>query len=218
MPASARQPHLVAPLDQPASRRVAGQLGGLVALVVGGSRRRPRRASVAAGALGHHGGEVDGGRSGRGGSAVPGCGRGRGTRRCRPRPVIGDTIAPMMAAPRPAGTTTSPSTRRHTAGSRITPARGTPRAGRPRTAASPAAPGRRPGGAGRQVVEHRRSEMNDRSATTSGNGSPRSPGARSRTLVRSCTSTRVGPQPLVELAVADVDRHHPPRPAGAGSR
>ena len=56
--------------------------------------------------------------------------------------------------------------------------------------------------------------MNDRSATTTSAGAPRSPGARSRTFgALADLDPRVGPQPLVELAVADVDGHDRGRPA-----
>ena len=52
--------------------------------------------------------------------------------------------------------------------------------------------------------------MNDRSATTRANGAPRSPGVEVADVgALADLDPGVGPQPLVQLAVADVDRHHP---------
>ena len=70
--------------------------------------------------------------------------------------------------------------------------------------------------------------MNDRSATVSSTGPPMSSGTSARTLVRSCTRTRVvRPQPPHELPVSDVDRddlggaaveQDVGEPAGGGAR
>ena len=132
-------------------------------------------------------------------------------------------MAPMMAAPSPSSAAaTSSSTRRHTAGSVITPR---PRAASSRpasncgfTRSTRSAAGRRRarGHAGSTV----RSEMNDRSATRTSAGAPRSPGAHvAHVGALVDLDPGVGAEPLVELAVADVDGHDATRrPAAAGSR
>ena len=126
-------------------------------------------------------------------------------------PVSGDAMAPMMAAPScSSAAATSSSTRRHTAGSVITP--------RPRDASSrPAsncgftrstrsAPGAASASTGGSTV---RREMNDRSATTRSAGVAEVAGRQVADVgALADLDAGVGAQPLVQLAVADVDGHH----------
>ena len=224
MPASRSGSRTSWPRSPSQRRGVAGQLGRLVALVV---QEDPDDGHGVA--------------SARGRAARLGRRRRRGRRRAGRRarsagavrawtrnstfpsaPVIGDTIAPMMAAPRPrSASTTSSSTRRHTSGSRITPrprdASARPASNCGFTSSTRSAPGR---GQGHEAGEHRPQrderqvghDQRERRAEVAGRQV-----ADVGALVH--LDAVVGPQALVELAVADVDGDHPaPRPAGAGSR
>ena len=111
-------------------------------------------------------------------------------------PSSGESIQPMMVAPaasrahRP-----RPGPARGWPGPGSRPCPSPPRPARPRTAASPAAPGRRPGRAhASRAGSTVRSEMNDRSATTTSTGPPIAAASRWRTLVRSRLSTRGSPR------------------------
>ena len=71
-----------------------------------------------------------------------------------------------------------------------------------------------------QVVATVRSEMNDRSATTTSTAPPIDAGSNDRMFVRVVDRTaRVAPQPFVQLSVAHVDGDDLlPRPAAGRSR
>src|SRR5439155_6721900 len=107
-------------------------------------------------------------------------------------PFSGDSIVPMMVAPRSTNAPhTSARARSRTPGSRITPrpreASARPASNWGFTSSTRSAPGRAQSRSAGATV---RKEMNDRCATTTSTGPPITPGSRPRTLVRSCTSTR----------------------------